>query len=556
VETLAAEGLRLDLGILDYLILVLYFVTVLGVGIAARRAIRTSADFFLSGRSMPAWVTGLAFVSANLGALEIIGMAANGAQYGLMTLHYYWIGAVPAMVFLGIVMMPFYYGSKVRSVPEFLRLRFNRPTHLFNAISFAVAQMLIAGVNLYALALVLDALLGWPLWVSIVVGAAIVLTYIGIGGLSSAIYNEVLQFFVILAGLLPITIVGLVKVGGLDGLWDSVRDSELGDAALHTWQGTANSANPLGASWIGIVFGLGFVLSFGYWTTNFAEVQRALSAKDMSAARRTPIIAAYPKLLIPIVTVIPGMIAIITVKGLGADEGDLVYNNAIPLLMRDLLPNGVLGVAVTGLVASFMAGMAANVSGFNTVFTYDIWQSYVRRDRPDEYYLRVGRIATIAGVIVGIGTAFIAAGFSNIMNYIQALFSLFNAPLFATFIVGMFWKRMSAWAGFWSLLLGTLSSLTLYLLYLGDAVTFNSDLEESFWGAGLAFVTAVVVAVAVTLVTRPKPESDLRGLVYGLAGPATSGDAILAVDRVWWRNPALLGGIAVVLAFVFYIPVW
>jgi len=556
VETLAAEGLRLDLGVVDYLILVLYFVTVLGVGFAARRAIRTSADFFLSGRSMPAWVTGLAFVSANLGALEIIGMAANGAQYGLMTLHYYWIGAVPAMVFLGIVMMPFYYGSKVRSVPEFLRLRFNRPTHLFNAISFAVAQVLIAGVNLYALGLVLDALLGWPLWLSIVIGAAIVLAYIGIGGLSSAIYNEVLQFFVILAGLLPITIVGLVKVGGIDGLWNSVRDSKLGDAALHTWQGTANSGNPLGANWIGIVFGLGFVLSFGYWTTNFAEVQRALSAKNMNAARRTPIIGAYPKLLIPIVTVIPGMIAIVTVQGLGADEGDLVYNNAIPLLMRDLLPNGVLGVAVTGLVASFMAGMAANVSGFNTVFTYDIWQSYVRKDRPDEYYLRVGRIATVAGVIVGIGTAFIAAGFSNIMNYIQALFSLFNAPLFATFIVGMFWKRMSAWAGFWSLLLGTLSSLTLYLLYLADVVTFNSDLEESFWGAGLAFGTAVVVAAAVTLVTQPKPESDLRGLVYGLAGPATSGDAILAADRVWWRNPALLGGIAVVLAFVLYIPVW
>jgi SSS family solute:Na+ symporter len=556
VETLAAEGLRLDLDVFDYLILALYFATVLGVGFAARRAIKTSADFFLSGRSMPAWVTGLAFVSANLGALEIIGMAANGAQYGLMTLHYYWIGAVPAMVFLGIVMMPFYYGSKVRSVPEFLRLRFNRPTHLFNAISFAVAQVLIAGVNLYALALVLDALLGWPLWVSIVVGAAIVLAYISIGGLSSAIYNEVLQFFVILAGLIPITVVGLVKVGGVDGLWDAVRGSRLGDAALHTWQGTASSENPLGANWIGIVFGLGFVLSFGYWTTNFAEVQRALSAKDMSAARRTPIIAAFPKLLIPIVTVIPGMIAIITVQGLGADEGDLVYNNAIPLLMRDLLPNGVLGVAVTGLVASFMAGMAANVSGFNTVFTYDIWQSYVRRNRPDEYYLRVGRIATIAGVIVGIGTAFIAAGFSNIMNYIQALFSLFNAPLFATFIVGMFWKRMSAWAGFWSLLLGTLASLTLYLLHLGDVVKFNSDLEESFWGAGLAFVTALVVAAAVTLVTPPKPESDLRGLVYGLAGPTASGDVILAADRVWWRNPALLGGIAVVLAFILYIPVW
>jgi SSS family solute:Na+ symporter len=556
VELLAAEELRLDLDVFDYLILAIYFVTVLGVGFAAKRAIRTSADFFLSGRSMAAWVTGLAFISANLGALEIIGMAANGAQYGLMTLHYYWIGAVPAMVFLGIVMMPFYYGSKVRSVPEFLRLRFNRPTHLFNALSFAVAQVLIAGVNLYALALVLDALLGWPLWVSIVVGAAIVLAYISFGGLSSAIYNEVLQFFVILMGLIPITVVGLVKVGGVDGLWDAVRDSKLGEAALHTWQDTGSTDNPLGASWIGIVFGLGFVLSFGYWTTNFAEVQRALSAKDMSAARRTPIIGAFPKLLIPVITVIPGLIAIVTVKGLGAEEGDLVYNNAIPLLMRDLLPNGVLGVAVTGLVASFMAGMAANVSGFNTVFTYDIWQSYLRRDRSDDYYLRVGRIATVAGVIVGIGTAFIAAGFSNIMNYIQALFSLFNAPLFATFIVGMFWKRMSAWAGFWSLVLGTLASLTLYLLYLGDVVKFNSDLEESFWGAGLAFVTAVLVAVIVTPLTRPKPESDLRGLVYGLAGASPTGEVIVAGDRVWWRNPVLLGGIALALAFLLYIPVW
>ena len=556
MDVLAAEGLRLDVDVFDYLILVIYFAFVLGIGFAARRAISTSADFFLSGRSMPAWVTGLAFISANLGALEIIGMAANGAQYGLMTLHYYWIGAVPAMVFLGIVMMPFYYGSKVRSVPEFLRLRFNRPTHLLNAVIFAIAQVLIAGVNLYALALILDALLGWPLWLSIVIGAAIVLIYITIGGLSSAIYNEVLQFFVILAGLLPLTIIGLVKVGGVSGLMESVRNSPLGEAGLHTWQGTAGSDNPLGANWIGIVFGLGFVLSFGYWTTNFAEVQRALSAKDMNAARRTPIIGAYPKLFVPIVTVVPGLIALVTIKGLGAEEGDLVYNNAIPLLMNDLLPNGVLGVAVTGLVASFMAGMAANVSGFNTVFTYDIWQSYVRQHRSDDYYLRVGRLATVAGVIVGIGTAFIAAGYNNIMNYIQALFSLINAPLFATFIVGMFWKRMSAWAGFWSLLLGTLSSLTLYLLYLGGVVPFNSDLEESFWGAGLAFVTAVVVAVAVTLFTRAKPENELRGLVYGLAGDSTSGTAVLAADRVWWRNPALLGGVAVALAIILYIPVW
>jgi SSS family solute:Na+ symporter len=550
------SGLRLDVDFVDYLILAIYFVTVLGVGFMARRAIKNSSDFFLSGRSMPAWVTGLAFVSANLGALEIIGMAANGAQYGLMTLHYYWVGAVPAMVFLGIVMMPFYYGSKVRSVPEFLRRRFNRPTHLFNAISFAVAQVLIAGVNLYALALILQALLGWPLWLSIVIGAAIVLSYITLGGLSSAIYNEVLQFFVILAGLIPITIIGLVKVGGWHGLVEKVQAGPIGDSALHTFSNTATSDNPLGANWIGIIFGLGFVLSFGYWTTNFAEVQRALSAKDMSAARRTPIIGAFPKLLIPAVTVIPGLIALVTVQGLGAKDGDLAYNNAIPLLMRDLLPNGVLGVAVTGLVASFMAGMAANVSGFNTVFTYDIWQSYVRKDRPDGYYLRVGRIATIIGVIVGIGTAFIAAGFDNIMNYIQALFSLFNAPLFATFIVGMFWKRMTPWAGFFSLVLGFLASLTLYLGYLGDVFTFNSDLEESFWGAGAAFVTAVVVAFIVTLFTRSKPDDELRGLVYGLAGSSTSAETIVAGDKVWWRNPVLLGGIAVFLAIVLYIPFW
>jgi solute:Na+ symporter, SSS family len=554
---LAASGLRLDLDIFDYLILALYFITVLGIGFAARAAIKTSADFFLSGRSMPAWVTGLAFVSANLGALEIIGMAANGAQYGLLTLHYYWVGAVPAMVFLGIVMMPFYYGSRVRSVPEFLRRRFNNSTHIFNAVSFAVAQVLIAGVNLYALALILQALLGWPLWLSIMLGAAIVLVYITLGGLSSAIYNEVLQFFVILAGLIPITIVGLVKVGGIGGLFDKVRQTPLGDAALHTWSNTAHSGdNPLGANWIGIIFGLGFVLSFGYWTTNFAEVQRALSAKDMSAARRTPIIGAFPKLLIPIVTVIPGLIAIVTVKGLGADKGDLVYNNAIPLLMRDLLPNGVLGVAVTGLLASFMAGMAANVSGFNTVFTYDIWQAYIRKDRDDGYYLRVGRYATIGGVVVGIGTAFIAAGFSNIMNYIQALFSLFNAPLFATFIVGMFWKRMSAWAGFWSLLLGFLASLALYIGHLTDVIKFNSDLDESFWGAGAAFVVAVIVAVIVTQFTPPKPENELQGLVYGLGGSTTSGEVIMAADKVWWRNPVVLGGIAVALAVLLYIPVW
>ncbi|MGC9669505.1 sodium:solute symporter family protein [Planosporangium sp. 12N6] len=553
MDTLAQSGLRLDLNILDYLLLALYFTTVLGVGFAVRRAISTSADFFLSGRALPAWVTGLAFVSANLGAIEILGMAANGAQYGMMTVHYYWIGAVPAMVFLGIVMMPFYYGSKVHSVPEYLRRRFNAPAHLLNAISFAVAQVLIAGVNLYALALVMQALVGWPLWLSIIVAAAFVLVYITLGGLSSAIYNEVLQFFVILAGLVPITVLGLIKVGGLSGLFESVRHSPLGDAGLHSWAGTGSAHNPLGASWIGIVFGLGFVLSFGYWTTNFAEVQRALSARNMTAARLTPIIGAYPKLLIPAVTVIPGLVALVTVKGLGTKTGDLQYNNAIPLLMRDLLPNGVLGIAVTGLMASFMAGMAANVSGFNTVFTYDIWQPYVRRGRDDAYYLRTGRIITVVGVVIGIGTAFIAAGFSNIMNYIQALFAVFNAPLFATFILGMFWRRMTAWAGFWGLLAGTVAAVANYVLYRAGVLHYGSDLDQSFWGAGIAFVTVMVVSTIVTLFTTPKKVDDLRGLVYGVDRVDLTAD-MDAADRVWYRNPLLLGGVAVVLAAALYVP--
>jgi SSS family solute:Na+ symporter len=554
VETLAQSGLRLDLNALDYTLLALYFTTVLGIGFAVRRAISTSADFFLSGRALPAWVTGLAFVSANLGAIEILGMAANGAQYGIMTVHYYWIGAVPAMVFLGIVMMPFYYGSKVHSVPEYLRRRFNAPAHLLNAISFAVAQVLIAGVNLYALALVMRALAGWPLWLSIVVAAAFVLVYITLGGLSSAIYNEVLQFFVILAGLIPITVIGLVKVGGLSGLFDKVRHTHLGEAGLHTWTNSLHASdNPLGANWIGIVFGLGFVLSFGYWTTNFAEVQRALSARNMTAARLTPIIGAYPKLVIPAVTVIPGLIALVLVKGLGAKTGDLQYNNAIPLLMRDLLPNGVLGVAVTGLMASFMAGMAANVSGFNTVFTYDIWRAYVRRDRDDAYYLRTGRLITVVGVVIGIGTAFIAAGFSNIMNYLQALFAVFNAPLFATFIIGMFWRRMTPWAGFIGLLTGTLAAITNYVLYRAGVVHYGSDLDQSFWGAGIAFTTVAVVAVLVTLFTTPKPVSELRGLVYGVDKIDLTADMDDA-DRAWYRNPVVLGAGAIALAVAFYLP--
>ena len=552
------DDLRLDLNALDYTILGAYFVTVLGIGYLARRSIRSSLDFLMSGRSLPAWVTGLAFIAANLGALEILGMAANGAQYGVATVHYYWVGAVPAMVFLGIVMMPFYYGSKVRSVPEFLRLRFNTSTHLLNAISFAVSAVLIAGVNLYALAIVLEALLGWPLWTAIVVAAALVLAYITLGGLSSAIYNEVLQFFVILAGLIPLVVVGLKDMGGWSGLEDKVTANENGgEGFLHAWQGTGvgDVTNPIGASWIGIVFGLGFLLSFGYWTTNFAEVQRAMSAQNMSAARRTPLIGAFPKLFIPALTIIPGLIALVVFPKLGADEGSYTYTNAIPLLIERYLPNGVLGIAVTGLLAAFMAGMAANVSSFNTVFTYDIWQTYVKKDRDDAYYLRIGRLVTVVGVCIGIGTAFIAAGYSNIMNYVQTLFSFFNVPLFVTFIIGMFWKRMTAWAGFWSLLTGTLAALTTWILYKADVISFTTDLQETFWGSGAAFVVGVTVAVVVTMMTTPKPDDELQGLVRGVGATDLSAGELVG-DRTWYRNPVLLGMIALALAIVLYIPFW
>src|ERR1700754_2906599 len=420
---LGAAEIRLDTNLVDYVILAIYFVAVLGIGFAAKRYIKTSLDYFLSGRSLPAWITGLAFISANLGALEILGMAANGAQLGVYTVHYYWVGAVPAMVFLGIVMMPFYYGSKVRSVPEYLRLRFNKPTHVFNSLSFAVATVLIAGVNLYALALVLQLLLGWPILVGIVVAAVIVLVYITLGGLSSAIYNEVLQFFVIMAALIPLTVVGLHDAGGWGGLTDKIKDTKLGEAGLHALQGTApgHVTNPIGATWIGIVFGLGFVLSFGYWTTNFAEVQRAVSARDLSAGARTPLIGAYPKLLIPAVVVVPGMIAVWKINGLGGANSDYAYNNAIPLLMNEYLPNGMLGIALTGLMASFMAGVAANVSAFNTVVTTDIVEPYIAKDRDDAFYIRIGRYVTVGGVVVAIGTALIASSYQNLQNYLQAL---------------------------------------------------------------------------------------------------------------------------------------
>jgi solute:Na+ symporter, SSS family len=552
MSALAASSLSLDASPLDYAILGIYFLVVLGIGAVARLSIKTDVDFFLSGRSLPAWITGLAFVAANLGALEILGMAANGAQYGVATVHFYWIGAVPAMVFLGLVMMPFYYGAKVRSVPEYLRLRFNDPTHALNAATFAIATVLIAGVNLFALALIVNLMLGWSITVAILVAAAIVLVYITLGGLTSAIYNEVLQFFIIVASLLPLTLVALHDMGGWGGLQEKIKAGPLKEGGLHAWQGLGigNVTNPIDANWLGIVLGLGFVLSFGYWTTNFAEVQRALSAKSMSAARRTPLIGAYPKIFIPALTIIPGLVALVTVKGLGGKGVDQQYNTAIPALISHYLPEGMLGLAVTGLLAAFMAGVAANVTSFNTVVTYDLWQPYVRKDRDEAYYLRVGRIATIVGLLISVATAFIAKGYSNMMNYVQLLFSYFNAPLFATFIIAMFWRRTTPWAGFFGLIAGFLGAFVTHELSSSGTVDMGSELAASFWGAVAAFAADAVVTVAVSLFTQPKDTEALRGLVWGLPRRDVEPERMSEEERAWYRSPWLLGAGAMALVVI------
>jgi SSS family solute:Na+ symporter len=561
----------IDANWVDYLIVFLYFAVVLGIGVLARRQVSDSLDFFLSGRSLPAWVTGLAFISANLGAVEIMGMSANGAQFGIPTVHYFWVGAIPAMLFLGVVMMPFYYGSKVRSVPEFMRRRFGTGAHLVNSILFAVAQLLIAGINLYLLGSIIHALLGWPLWVALVVSAAIVLSYITLGGLSAAIYNEVLQFFVIVASLTPLTLIGLHRVGGWNGLTDKITQAAADDKSggvtaadqLNSWPGNALSGFDSDFwSVVGIVFGLGFVLSFGYWTTNFVEVQRALASNSISSARKTPIIGAFPKMFIPFITIFPGMIAAVLVKEIaetkagqtvpGGAGGDVKFNDSLLFLMRDILPNGLLGLAITGLLAAFMAGMAANVSAFNTVLSYDLWQTYIVKERDDSYYLWVGRIATVVAVVVAIFSAAVASNFSNIMNYLQTLFGFFNAPIFATFILGMFWKRMTATAGWVGLSAGTVAAVVIAWLSEDAFGSFSTGTiplggqGAAFLAASVAFVVDVVLSVGVSLVTEVKESQELKGFVYS----ETPREDLVDPDEAsypWYRRTLPLAGLALVM---------
>ncbi len=554
----------LNLHLVDYLILTTYFLFVLGIGWVLKRHMKGSSDFFLSGRAIPAWVTGLAFISANLGAQEVIGMAASGAKYGIMTSHFYWVGAIPAMVFLAIFMMPFYYGSRARSVPEYLKLRFDEKTRGLNAISFAVMTVFSSGISLHALAQLMEKLIGWNYWACIAVSAAIVLVYIFLGGLTSAIYNEVLQFFMIVFGFAPLVFLALKDVGG----WDALKAKLIPVATTQGFQaGTWTDSwshlgsaieNPMGVGWFGMVVGLGFVLSFGYWCTDFLVVQRAMAADSMSAARRTPLIAAVPKMLFPALVILPGMIAIAMYQSGDhflplVDAADpskgINYNMTIPMLLARYFPAGMLGLGFTALMASFMSGMAGNVTAFNTVWTYDIYQSYLAPNKSDEHYLWMGRWATVAGIIVSIGAAYLASQFNNIMDMLQLVFGFVNAPLFATFLLGMFWRRATGHGAFWGLLSGTAGAAIFHGLaiasgntpgikggWLAQKFVFRSEMGQNFWMAIVAWTSCFVLTIVISLVTaRTKTDEELKGLVYSLTPkPETA-------HEPWYKRPAVLG---------------
>ena len=556
----------MKLAAVDYVILAVYFAFVIGIGWMLRKKVSTSGDFLLSGRSIPVWITSLAFIAANLGAQELIGMAASGAKYGIMTAHFYWVGAIPAILFMGLFMMPFYYGSKARSVPEYLKMRFDEKTRGFNALTFAVMTVFSSGISMYALGLLLHLVLGWDFNLCVLASAAIVLAYTYLGGLTSAIYNEVLQFFLIVAGFAPLAILACDRAGG----WEGIK-SRLPANMVHSWHYMGHaSENPMGVEIFGMMAGLGFVLSFGYWCTNFLVVQRAMAAENMSAARRTPLIGAIPKMFLPFVVILPGIAAVALAKMTGPGGEHLYdlpmklsgganvkdYDQVLTTLMARFYPAGLLGVGLTGLMASFMSGMAGNVTAFNTVFTYDIYQSYIKKDAPDSHYLMVGKMTTIVGVILSIGAAYVARRYNNIMDLLQLVFGFVNAPLFGTFLLGMFWKRTTAHGAFFGLISGTGAAFATWGLTLaegkggifGDIYTFPSTMAQNFWVAIMAFVTCIVVTTVVSMVTTPRTDRDMEGLVYGLTK--------IRHDEgvVWYKRPATLA--VVVLILVILLNIW
>jgi len=656
---------NVQLGLIDYAILAIYVIFVIGIGFALKRYLKSSSDFLTSGRSIPAWVTGLAFISANLGALELVGMTASGAKYGIATCHFYWVGAIPAMVFLAVFMMPFYYGSKARSVPEYLKLRFDERTRCLNSISFAVMTLFASGISMNALAKLLNQLLGWDYDISLWICSAVVLVYVLKGGLTSAIYTEVLQFFMIVLGFAPVVYLGLRDVGGWNALTNQLSMVAQKPAALgltadagkvfdtNAWSSAwtpllaGPARNPMGVDWFAMLFGLGFVLSFGYWCTNFLVVQRAMAAKNMSAARRTPLIAAVPKMIFPVLVILPGMIAAalaITAKDgyhlppktldsamyakaipavkeaaaknlSGADAAQLVskaadvkmlpekidalvkaaptlsdkelrnglqnavaennYDGVILSLVQKYCPSGLLGLALTGLLASFMSGMAGNVTAFNTVWTYDLYQAYIARNKSDDHYMWMGRCITVVGILLSIVCAYLVSRWSNAMDIIQLVFGFVNAPLFATFLFGMFWKRTTSTGAFLGLLGGTATSAIFHSLthasgnvlgikggYVWSLVgmkladvphrlEFPSDMAQNFWLASFAFTVCFVLTLVISLATRrTKTDEELKGLVYSLT-PKLKDD-----EQAWYLRPAVLGVVLLAACVILNVIFW
>jgi SSS family solute:Na+ symporter len=550
----------------DIAIIAIYFAMVLGIGFYLRRFTKRGEDFFLAGREMTAWVAGLSFVSANLGALELMGWAASTYQYGILAAHWYWIGAIPAMLFLGIVMMPFYYISKTHSVPGFLQLRYGESARALAATMFTFMTLFMAGIDMYAMALVLKVVLGWDIHFSIWVSSITVAVYVALGGLFAAIFNEVLQFFLIWLGALLIPILGLIETGGWSGLVARIHQNFPQGDYTHLWSTMGSAANnPMGIHWTGIVFGLGFVISFGYWTTDFLVVQRILAAKNLRAAKLAPIIGSFFKMAVPFIVIVPGLLGLavltdhsghllrlVAASSEAAKNGAPTYNEVLPLMLARYCGPGLLGLGITALIAGFMSGMAGNVSAFSTVWTYDLYRSFFKRNASDDHYVKMGRWCTILGVLISIGTAYLVMQFASIMDYVQALFSFFIAPLFATVVLGMLWKRASPAGGFWGLLCGTVSSIAMWGLVRADphmlsyiALSSNAKpMAENMYRALWSWIVCATVTIVVSLLTRPKPVEELTGLVYGCTELPSEGHLPL------WKRPIFWAGVSLALFLV------
>ena len=545
---------------IDWIEILFYFVFIIGLGFYLKRFTKNQEDFFLAGRRNSSWVAGLAFLSANLGALELMGMTGNTFKYGMYVAHFYWVGAIPAMLFLGIYMMPFYYSSRIHSVPGYLKLRFDEKTRILNGFAFAVMTVLVSGINLYAMALVLHTFLGWNWDLSLWISAITVAVYVYLSGLLSAIFTEIVQFFLIWFGLFLVTILGLVEIGGMKELF-----ARIPEAMGTLWSTSADPAqNGMGITWAGIVLGLGFVLSFGYWTTDFLVVQRAFSAKDLNAARMTPVIASFFKMAVPFIVIIAGLIAWALAHDpqsgfqLLSDGGQVNYDSALPLLIARYYPPGLIGLGVTALLAGFMAGQAGNVSAFNTVWTYDIYRVLIKKDASDDHLLAVGRITTIVGIILSVGTAYWAKTFPSIMDYMQAIFSWVNAPLFATMLLGMFVVWITPTGAFWGLLAGMVSSFTMFLAVKFEWIdrsiitmsSVNSDMAANFWRAWWAWLVCFVVTVAVSLFTEKKPREELVGLVKGLTSESGLQKPVLL------RSPEFYAIVSLIVFVILNIYFW